>query len=175
MLPHGYKIFNGPSSLPSSMLRSKIDSVSRVRSIINQYIQGNSRALSPCSKSYEYFLGPVAIAMHLIAHPRIKNNVHVHEMLRGTCTDGFYVSPVSINVMVTDTAAKCKQSFRVEVTRVLCTVTISNFCKLANFHGLHFRCICRWSRNPWNLHTAEISTRTVIHSQCCLTWTWKLG
>ena len=29
VLPHGYKIFNGPSSLPSSVSRSTIDSVSR--------------------------------------------------------------------------------------------------------------------------------------------------
>ena len=38
---------------------------------------------------------------------------------------------------------------------------ISNCCKLANFCALNFRCIHRWSWNPWNLHTAENSTRMV--------------
>ena len=29
---------------------------------------------------------------------------------------------------------------------------ISNCCKLANFHGLNFRCIHKWPWNQWNLH-----------------------
>ena len=47
--------------------------------------------------------------------------------------------------------------------KVACYVLlqISNCCKLANFHGLNFCCISRWPRNPRNLHTAEISVRTV--------------
>ena len=93
VLPHGYKIFNGPSSLPSSVFTvNHRFCEQRVRSIVNQYIQGNSRALGPCSKSYEYFPGPVAIAMHWIVQPHIKNNMHAHEMIRGMCTDRFYIS-----------------------------------------------------------------------------------
>ena len=48
--------------------------------------------------------------------------------------------------------------------KVACYVLlkISNCCKLANFHGLNFRCISRWSWNLWNLHTTEISACTVL-------------
>ena len=38
---------------------------------------------------------------------------------------------------------------------------ISNCCKLVIFHRLNFCCIRRWPWNPRNLHTAEISVRTV--------------
>ena len=59
-----------------------------------------------------------------------------------------------------------KQDFRgsqVHRGKVACYVLlqISNCCKLANFHGLNFRCISRWPRNLRNLHTAEISAHTV--------------
>ena len=48
--------------------------------------------------------------------------------------------------------------------KVACYVLlqISNCCKLANFHGLNFRCISRWPWNPRHLHTAQISAHTVL-------------
>ena len=47
--------------------------------------------------------------------------------------------------------------------KVACYVLlqISNCCKLANFHGLKFRSISRWPRNPRSLHIVEISAHTV--------------
>ena len=57
-----------------------------------------------------------------------------------------------------------KQDFRRSQWKIACYVLlqICNCCKLANFHGLKFRCISRWPWNPRNLHTAEISVRTVL-------------
>ena len=61
---------------------------------------------------------------------------------------------------------------------VACYVLLqmSNCCKLANFHGLNFHCICRWLWNPRNLHTAEISAHTVLPFNVFVklyTWVFK--